>query len=66
MIAIKLFNCKMLNDAEEELSTCAVAVFTAAEGECWRKPAKYFKNEKVLVSSPHSSSSRGPKQLQKY
>lgn len=45
-----------------EQSTCTVALLTAVQGGCWRKPGKYFKNVKVLVSSPYLFSTGGPQQ----
>lgn len=49
---------------EEELSEYMYfcSSVDGCSGWCWRKPTKYFKDVKVLVSSPYSLSSGGPQQ----
>lgn len=40
-------------------SPCTVEFLTAFQGGCWPKPAKYFKNVQVLVSSLNNFSNGG-------
>lgn len=55
-----ILSCKMWRRNMLLGSPCTVALLSAVQGGYWRKPAKYFKTAKVLVSSPYSFSSRWP------
>lgn len=48
----------------EEISTHSEALLTDFKDGCWSKPAKYFKNVKVLVSFLYLFSSGGPQRLE--